>query len=180
MRWIIPAGLLSVTGAVAAAPVPLATLLADGTLAEIVVEPAAVMTRLGHGRSWSTDAPRVRTAIHAALEEPAGWIAANEPDSSGVDALLYPVVQGLLDGAVGQYARSHGGRIDLVDVRDGVVTVRLTGTCHGCPAAHLTLRHRLERDLRRWYPAVRVVDAGRAPVDRRAPRSDDAPVLRRR
>ena len=163
VRWIIPASLLSGTGTVTAVPVPLAALLTDGTLAEIVVEPAAVVTRLGHGRSWSTDAPRVRTAIHAALEEPTAWIAADDPDGCGVDALLYPVVQELLDGAVGQYARSHGGRIDLVDIRDGVVTVRLTGACHGCPAAHLTLRHRLERDLRRWYPAVRVVDAGRAP-----------------
>ncbi|MEU3983781.1 NifU family protein [Streptomyces sp. NPDC026672] len=53
---------------------------------------------------------------------------------------------------MGDLARSHGGTIELVDVCDGVVSVRLRGACHGCPAAWFTLHQRLERLLRRCHP----------------------------
>ncbi|GAB1640823.1 NifU family protein [Krasilnikovia sp. MM14-A1259] len=157
VRWIVPAGVLPGAGAPAAVPAPLAALRADGTLTDIRLEPAAVLTRLAPGRHWSTEGPRIRTAIHAALDDPAGWRVTPGPDG---DAGLRAVVRDLLDGPVGRFARSHGGRIDLVDVRDGVVTVRLAGACRGCPAARSTLHGRLERLLRQRCPAVRaVVDA---------------------
>jgi ferrous iron transport protein B len=72
-------------------------------------------------------------------------------------ATLRRAAHGLLDGPVGDLARSHGGHIELADVSAGVVEVRLHGACHGCPAARLTLRHRLEQQLRRQYPDVREV-----------------------
>ncbi|MCU7729084.1 NifU family protein [Actinoplanes sp. KI2] len=159
LRWIVPAGTLTVTGVAVAVPDPLAALLADGTLAEIAVEPSAVLTRLGPGRGWAVDGPRVRTALHAALERSDAWAVAPTLDR-GFDALLAAEVRKLLDGAAGEFARSHGGGIELLDVHDGVVTVRLAGACHGCPAARITLHQRLERELRRRCPAVRAVVAG--------------------
>lgn len=44
-------------------------------------------------------------------------------------------------------ARSHGGEIELVDVEEGVVSVRLHGACHGCPSSTATLRGGIERML---------------------------------
>ncbi|MEU3249791.1 NifU family protein [Streptomyces sp. NPDC006997] len=179
LRWIIPAGTLSCTGAPADVPAPLAALLADGTLAGIAVEAGAVVTHLGAGRTWATDAAPVRTALHAALADPAGWVSGGgsggfggsggSQGSGGVggsrgsseDALLRGVARDVLAGTVGDFARSHGGRIELVGVDDGVVTVRLGGACHGCPAAWRTLHQRLERELRRHHPGlVGVRDVG--------------------
>jgi NFU1 iron-sulfur cluster scaffold homolog, mitochondrial len=160
LRWVVPAGVPIVIGPLAAVPAPLAALLTDGTLTEVVTEPAAVVTRLGAGRGWRTAGSRVRTALHAALDDPAGWIPAHDTGDNGPDAVLSALARDLLDGTVGQFVRSHGGGIELVGVHDGVVTVRLTGACHGCPAARITLHQRLERELRRRYPALRaVVDA---------------------
>ncbi|NES15118.1 MULTISPECIES: NifU family protein [Micromonospora] len=158
VRWIVPAGAVPATGPVAGAPAPLAGLLADGVLTAVVVEPGAVVTELAPGRRWAVDGPRVRTALHAALAEPGRWVtrSAAAPDD---DATLRESVRRLLDGPVGDVARSHGGHIELVDVRDGQVRVRLAGACHGCPAARYTLRHRLEAELRRHHPQLRgVVD----------------------
>ncbi|MFE1294011.1 NifU family protein [Streptomyces sp. NPDC058731] len=157
LRWIIPAGILTATGPIAEAPAQLAALVNDGTLAEITVEPAAVVTRLGKGRSWPQEGTRVRTALHSALAEPAGWVPAEQGHHPGDDALLEAVVRDLLTGPVSDFARSHGGTIDLVSVQDGIVTVRLGGACHGCPAAWITLHQRLERQLRRRYPGLREV-----------------------
>jgi Fe-S cluster biogenesis protein NfuA len=158
VRWIVPAGAVPVTGPVLAAPQALAGLLAEGVLTAVVVEPAAVATDLAPGHRWTDDGPRVRTALHAALAEPDGWVTRSEGDG-GSDGLLRHSVRRLLDGPVGAVARSHGGHIELVDVRDGQVLVRLTGACRGCPAARYTLRHRLEAELRRHHPQLRgVVD----------------------
>ncbi|MFE6280946.1 NifU family protein [Streptomyces sp. NPDC057877] len=157
LRWIVPAGVLPGTGPLAEAPAPLAALLADGTLTRITVEPTAVVTVLGPDRRWTREGPRVRTALHAALDDPTGWVPADDTGPGHDDAVLYAVAREVLAGPVGDLARSHGGSIDLVDVSDDIVTVRLGGACHGCPAAWVTLHRRLEHQLRRRHPALREV-----------------------
>ncbi|MEU5093576.1 NifU family protein [Streptomyces sp. NPDC020996] len=152
LRWIVPAGALPCAGPMAAVPAPLEALLADGTLSRIAVEPSAVVTDLAEGRSWSREGARVRSALHAALDDPAGWTPAADGDGSYADTAACAAARDVLAGPVGDFARSHGGTIDLVDVRDGVVTVRLGGACHGCPAAWFTLHNRLERELLRRLP----------------------------
>ncbi|MEU6273203.1 NifU family protein [Streptomyces populi] len=165
LRWIIPAGMLPgvPAGPLAAVPGPLAALLGDATLERITLEPAAVVTVLGAGRDWGDEGARVRSALHAALGDPAGWVVEADARVSD-DAALYRAAQEVLAGEVGAFARSHGGDIDLVDVHDGVVTVRLGGACHGCPAAWFTLHQRLERRLRRRHPGLREVRATGAPA----------------
>ena len=168
LRWITPTGVLPFTGRVGSAPPPIEALLRDGTLAEVSIDPSAVVTRLGSGRRWDTDGPRVRTAIHAALEDRDGWIAAGEPDDRHGDAALLAATKQLLDGPVGGFIHSHGGSIELLGVHDGVVTVRLAGACNGCPAARITLHQRLESELRRCCPGLRAVtQSGASPWQHR-------------
>ncbi|MFC8419817.1 NifU family protein [Streptomyces sp. NPDC057236] len=164
LRWIIPAGILTGPGPLAEVPAPLAALLADGTLAQITLEGEAVVTRLGAGRTWLEEGARVRTALHTALDDPAGWIPGTGTAPGDDDARLYGVAQDVLAGEVGEFARSHGGSIDLVEVRDGIVTVRLGGACHGCPASWFTLHQRLERRLRRRHPGLREVRNAASPA----------------
>ena len=57
---------------------------------------------------------------------------------------------------------SHGGVIEVDDVTDGVVRVRLSGTCDGCPSSSATLTYGVEAALREHWPSFRrleVVDA---------------------
>uniref|UniRef100_UPI0025E8734A NifU family protein n=1 Tax=Nocardioides sp. TaxID=35761 RepID=UPI0025E8734A len=75
------------------------------------------------------------------------------------DVQLADAVRRLLAGDVGDYVRSHGGAIELVHVRHGVVTVAMRGACHGCPASAFTLRARFERRLREECPALVAVES---------------------
>lgn len=53
-----------------------------------------------------------------------------------------------------------GGDVELVEVTDdGVVKVRLTGACHGCPMAQYTLQMGIERVLRNAVPELKAVEA---------------------
>ncbi len=50
-----------------------------------------------------------------------------------------------------------GGDVELVDVEDGVVKVRLVGACGGCPMATLTLKKGIEAKLKEELPEVKEV-----------------------
>jgi Fe-S cluster biogenesis protein NfuA len=70
------------------------------------------------------------------------------------------VVDALKDAQ--DYARSHGGRIDLVDITpQGEVKVRLKGSCAFCPFAKITLRLRVEKVLVDNIPGITKVSVVR-------------------
>ncbi|MGD9345486.1 MAG: NifU family protein [Candidatus Aminicenantes bacterium] len=52
---------------------------------------------------------------------------------------------------------ADGGNVELVDVEDGVVKVRLTGACGGCPMSQMTLKMGIERVLRQEIPEIKEV-----------------------
>ncbi len=54
---------------------------------------------------------------------------------------------------------ADGGNVELVDVNDGVVTVKLSGACAGCPMSTLTLKMGIERILKQEVPEVKEVVA---------------------
>lgn len=52
-----------------------------------------------------------------------------------------------------------GGDIELVEVTDGIVKVRLTGACKGCPMSQMTLKQGVERFLLQEVPGLKQVEA---------------------
>ena len=54
--------------------------------------------------------------------------------------------------------QADGGDAELVDVtEDGVVKVRLTGACHGCPMSQMTLKRGIESVIKAEVPGVKSV-----------------------
>ena len=53
--------------------------------------------------------------------------------------------------------KADGGDVELVEVKDGVVTVRLTGACAGCPMSIMTLKNGIERIVKQEVPEVKEV-----------------------
>ena len=66
-------------------------------------------------------------------------------------------VQAALD-KVRPNLQADGGDAELVDVsEDGVVKVRLTGACHGCPMSQMTLKRGIENIIRNSVPEIKSV-----------------------
>ena len=56
--------------------------------------------------------------------------------------------------------QADGGDVELVEVTDdGVVKVRLTGACSGCPMAQMTLKAGIEKVLKEEVSEVKMVEA---------------------
>ena len=67
-------------------------------------------------------------------------------------------VQAALD-KVRPSLQADGGDIELVSVKDGIVSVRLQGHCAGWPMSQMTLRMGVERFLKQQIPEVKEVVA---------------------
>ena len=55
--------------------------------------------------------------------------------------------------------QADGGDVELVDVADKVVRVRLTGTCGSCPYSLMTMTYGVERLIKQLVPEVERVEA---------------------
>ena len=55
--------------------------------------------------------------------------------------------------------QADGGDIELVDVIDGIVKVRLKGACAGCPMSQMTLKMGVEAYLKKQISDVKAVEA---------------------
>ncbi|MER3456851.1 MAG: hypothetical protein C4303_04950 [candidate division GAL15 bacterium] len=61
--------------------------------------------------------------------------------------------------AIRPYIQADGGDIELVDVSDGVVQIRLAGACVGCMYSMMTLQAGVERMIREEVPEIQAVEA---------------------
>jgi len=59
------------------------------------------------------------------------------------------------------YIASHRGQVEVVDFdeQEGILLLRLGGTCHGCAASSITLKQGIETRLREMVPEVKHVEA---------------------
>lgn len=160
VRWVVPTGTFRRLGRVAFAP---GIADVDRVLERTdVVSSDVLVTRLRGGQSWSESGQDIWRAVSQAVAhiddwrmqdreyEDAGSLATvSGPGGAAADEALADAVRSILSGTLGDYVASHGGGIELVDVHGGVVGVRMHGACRSCPAAVLTLRWRVERDIRR-------------------------------
>ena len=54
--------------------------------------------------------------------------------------------------------QADGGDVELVDVsEDGIVKVKLTGACHGCPMSQMTLKMGIEKMIKKQIPDIKEV-----------------------
>jgi Fe/S biogenesis protein NfuA len=63
-------------------------------------------------------------------------------------------VQELLDTGINPAVAGHGGYIELIDVKDSTVYLRMSGGCQGCGAADVTLKAGIERMIFEEIPEV--------------------------
>jgi len=94
------------------------------------------------------------TGVPAILETPRNVCTGGRTDEE-----VRAVVQELLDREVNRSIANHGGKISIVDVRDGYLFIAMAGGCQGCAASQVTLRQGFEVMVRRVAPElVDIVD----------------------
>ncbi len=102
---------------------------------------------------WRQLGKRIGAAIRFFLSPPPE-IPAGEmipPD------MLRQRIQQIIDDQINPGVASHGGYVEVVDVADNNVFLRMGGGCQGCGAADMTLRMGVEKLLREEVPQIQQV-----------------------
>ncbi|MPY98657.1 MAG: hypothetical protein GEU97_11800 [Actinophytocola sp.] len=94
-------------------------------------------------------------------------------DAYGIGVDAHEAAERALD-AIRPYIHSHGGNVELLDVTDGVVRLRLAGACAGCTASAMTLSDGIEQALREHLPGFVGIEAEQ---EEAAPHPPPGPVL---
>jgi len=143
-------------------PLPEAIFAIPGAdVTEVIVSGNLVTVVKRSPAPWPVVGKAVGRAIRAAL---AGGHQAvvTKPAASGsatADDALYERVADLFESQVNPMVARHGGRVELIDVQDAVVMVRMGGGCQGCGMADVTLRQGIEAMLQQQVPEVKgIVD----------------------
>ena len=114
------------------------------------------------------------TGVPAILEMPAHSNMRGRSDTE-----LKAAVQALLDKEVNRSIANHGGKISIVDIRQGKLFISMSGGCQGCASSQVTLRQGFEVMLKRVAPEIDdIVDttnhaAGKQPFYPRHDRTPD-------
>lgn len=132
-----------------------------GGVTEVIVSGNIVTVVKDNPAPWQAVGKAVGAAIRAAAASGAPPVAAKAVPAAGAvdDDALYEQVARVFDEQVNPMVARHGGHVELIDVQDAVVMLRMGGGCQGCGMADVTLRQGIEGMLAQLVPAVRgIVD----------------------
>jgi len=77
------------------------------------------------------------------------------PAAPKVDEVTFNLVDQMFRTQINPALGNHGGSVELIDVQDGIVVVRMMGGCQGCGMAKVTLQEGVEATLKQAIPAVK-------------------------
>jgi Fe-S cluster biogenesis protein NfuA len=66
-------------------------------------------------------------------------------------------IQRIIDEKIRPQLQAHNGDIKLIGIKDGIITVKLTGACSGCPGADLTTKDFMEEVFSQYIPKFKKV-----------------------
>jgi Fe-S cluster biogenesis protein NfuA len=134
-------------------PVAEAVLSVPG-VQEAILEGNSVLVLRREDFTWEQLEDRVGYAIGAAVSAE----AAGDREAPGGEPLddeaIYRIVERVLERDINPGVAQHGGKVELIDVQDRRVIVRMMGGCQGCGMANVTLRQGIEAQLRRIVPGL--------------------------
>jgi Fe-S cluster biogenesis protein NfuA len=123
-------------------------------VASILISHDQITVSKGGFEDWPILGKKIGAAIR-------GWFASGEPAVSEQAKQSLPAaeelrqrVQDVLDMDINPGVAAHGGFVELIDVRQNDVYLRMGGGCQGCGMATMTLRQGVESAIRRVVPEV--------------------------
>jgi Fe-S cluster biogenesis protein NfuA len=131
-------------------------------VSEIIVSASLVTVVKDTADPWQVVGKSVGVAIRQALSGGTAAVVDKEPATGAArqtDDELYERVNDLFEQQVNPMVARHGGRVELIDVQDAIVLLRMGGGCQGCGMASVTLRQGIEGVLTEHIPEVKgIVD----------------------
>jgi NFU1 iron-sulfur cluster scaffold homolog, mitochondrial len=159
----------------------LEALFAIDAIREVLVFGNSITIAKTGSESWSTLGKQIGTVIREVIQSGKSPIPSEWENKAPDKGHIYKEVEQILASRVNPGVSTHGGHVELIDVKGTAVYLRLSGGCQGCGAANVTLRQGIEKAIRSRIPEVtEVIDitdhtSGKNPFYKTR-RSDGSPL----
>ena len=137
-------------------PVAAALLEVPGILEVEIFGNEVTVVKSDDAAAWTTIEPGVYRAVNTENDLP-NEAEAGAPAATAADDATFKLVDEMFRTQINPALGGHGGSVELIDVQDGVVVVRMMGGCQGCGMARVTLQEGVEVALKKAIPAVKGV-----------------------
>jgi len=125
---------------------------------EIVVDPGSVRNLNGASVDWEDRVVRSGFKFNNPNQPEIPGIGSG--DRNDLDGSAAEKVKKLVETELNPAVAAHGGRINLVGVKDNKVYLTFGGGCHGCGMVNMTLKHGVEKRIKEVIPEIEeVIDA---------------------
>jgi Fe-S cluster biogenesis protein NfuA len=134
---------------------PLATRLFEVQgISSVLISHQSITVGKSSPAGWPQLGPHIGTAIRAHVSSGDAAVSAELEASLPPAEELRTRVESIIESEVAPSVASHGGSVDIVDVKDNVVLLKMGGGCQGCSSATATLKFGVEASIRRAVPEV--------------------------
>ena len=122
----------------------------------VYLDPTSITLSKADGKEWPELIPIALVAImdHFRSGNPVVDAGFETTPETGLDSEEGKAIQQLLDEHINPQVASHGGHIDLVDVRDDTAYIRMGGGCQGCGMANVTLKQGVAKAIQAQVPTI--------------------------
>lgn len=127
-------------------------ILSIPSIESVLIADNAVTVSAAHELEWS--AVGVGNLIRKHIRSGGPFVADRYFESLPSEGDLKWAIGDLLAREINPAVASHGGYVELIDVKSNNVYLRLGGGCQGCGAADVTLKHGIEKAIRQLVPRV--------------------------
>ncbi len=152
-RPVAPTGVRKYTSMEEADESPVAAaVLGVPAICEVVLSGNVITAVQDGSLPWSAVEPQVRYAVQTSVTEAE---AVEEVGVAGNDDEEFDIVEEIFRSQINPAVAQHGGKVELIDVQDWVVILRMMGGCQGCGMADVTLKQGIEATLKRTLPSIK-------------------------
>ncbi len=156
-----------------------------GGIREALVSGNTITVAKSSNETWQELGKRIGAAIRSVIEVGGPLVPPDWQKQGPTEDYVRKEIQEVLAKRINPGVSTHGGQVELVDVRGTSVYLRFKGGCQGCGAANVTLKQGIEKAIRAKVPEVtEIIDvtdhaAGRNPFYKGV-RADGSPFQRNR
>ncbi len=137
----------------------LEALFAIGGIREVYVSGSTLTSAKSSPEPWPVLGKQIGQVIRDQFMSGKQLLATSTNQPTMSDAEIRSEIEDLFNNEINPALSGHGGFVELVEVKNGAVYLRMSGGCQGCGAASITLKHGIERAIMNRVPTVaEVVD----------------------
>lgn len=123
-------------------------------VSEVLVAGDAVTVSTEQPAEWQELGEKVASEIRHQLDSGEPAVAPEHKSTLPSSEEIRKKVQEVIDAAITPAVASHGGQVNLLDVKENNIYLEFGGGCQGCGMSHVTLKFGVEKLLRQHVPAI--------------------------